>query len=434
MNRREFLAAMSAAGAAMFLPPFLSACGSGSSGTGGTSGQVTINWWHIQTTDPGKSFLQNLANQYMKAHPNVKINITILENQSFKQKLTTVMQSGSPPDLFHTWGGGVLFQYANAGLVQDITSYLQGSWGNSFDQSVLNIYGQNDKYYGVPWDNGAVVFWYNKALFAKAGITTTPTTWSEFLQTIKTLKAAGITPIALGEKDEWPGMYYWAYLSMRLGGKTAFEKAYNRTGSFTDLPFVKAGQYLQELVALQPFEKGFLGAAYSPDELNLMGNGKAAMELMGQWAPSNDASVAANKKGPDFGLFPFPMVEGGVGNPGDVMGGGAGWAVGKNAPIAETIDFLKFFTSPTNVVAMVKQGIAVPPMPVAEAAVTDPLRKEVDQLAAAAPYFQLYYDQYLPPAVGQVLLDQTQGLFAGTVTPQAAAKAIDDAVASSLSQ
>jgi raffinose/stachyose/melibiose transport system substrate-binding protein len=55
-------------------------------------------------------------------------------------------------------------------------------------------------------------------------------------------------------------------------------------------------------------------------------------------------------------------------------------------------------------------------------------------MVSNANYFQLYYDQYLPPAVGQVLLDQTQGLYAKTITPQAAAKAIDDSVASSLNQ
>lgn len=433
MKRREFLARVGAAGAALSIPSLISACGN--STTSSSGGPVTINWWHIQTTDPGKTFFQNLANQYMKAHSNVKIKITVIENQSFKQKLTTVMQSGSPPDLFHTWGGGVLFQYANAGLAQDITSYLQGSWGSSFHQSVLNIYGQNGHYYGVPWDNGAVLFWYNKAMFAQAGITTTPTTWTDFLQLVKKLQAAGITPLGLGEKDEWPGMYWWAYLATRIGGKAAFEKAYSRNGgAFTDPPFVEAGQYLQQLVKLNPFQKGYLGAAYDPDEESAIGNYHAAMELMGQWAPANDKSVATDKKGPDFGIFPFPMVEGGAGSVADVMGGGAGWAIGKNAPTAETIDFLKFFFSSANVTSLVKQGIAVPPMSVAEAAVTDPLRKEVDQMAAAAPYFQLYYDQYLPPAVGQVLLDQTQGLFAGTVTPQAAAKAIDDSVASSLNQ
>jgi raffinose/stachyose/melibiose transport system substrate-binding protein len=391
--------------------------------------------WHLNTADPGKSFFQNLANQYHKAHPNVQFKITILENASYKQKLTTVMQSGSPPDLFGTWGGGVLFQYANAGLVQDISSYLHGSWGSSFDQSVLNsIYSQNGKYYAVPTDNGAVVFWYNKALFTKAGITTPPTTWTEFLQTVKKLQAAGITPLALGEGEKWPGMYYWAYLCTRIGGKAAFQKAYSRSGgSFTDPPFVEAGQRLQELAALNPFQKGFLGSTY-PNEGTVMGNDHAAMELMGQWAPAVDQGAATNKKGPDLGIFPFPTVEGGAGNPTDVMGGGGGFAIGKNAPIPETVDFLKFMTSPANITQMVKLGVSVPPMPVAEALVTDPLRRELDSMAAAAPYLQLYYDQYLPPAVGQVLLDQTQALFAGTATPQAAAKAIDDSAASSLNQ
>ena len=58
---------------------------------------VTIEWWHISTLDPGKTLWQNLANQYMAAHPNVTIHITILENEAFKTKLTSVMQGGTPP-------------------------------------------------------------------------------------------------------------------------------------------------------------------------------------------------------------------------------------------------------------------------------------------------------------------------------------------------
>lgn len=431
MKRRDFLASAGAAGAALSLPSFLSACGNATSG-GSSNGKVTINWWHITTTDPGKTNWQNLANQYMKAHPNVKINITVLENQAFKSKLTTVMQSGSPPDLFLSWGGGVLFQYAKAGLVQDLATAMQGDWGSTFTPAALNVYSENGHIYGAPWDMGAVGFWYNKALFAQAKITTPPTTWTGLLQMIKTLQGAGITPLSLGEKEAWPGMYWWGYLASRIGGKAAFDKAYNRTGSFADQPFVQAGQYLQDLVALKPFQKGYLGASYT-DEQTIMGNSKAAMELMGQWAPGNDASNAADKKGPTFGFFPFPMVEGGAGNPTDVMGGCGGFAVGKNAP-PETVDFLKFLTNQKNSLYMATQGISLPPIKGAGSGVTDPLKQQVVQLAQNAPYFQLYYDQYLPPAVGQVLLDQTQGLYAGTVTPTAAAKAIDASVASSLTQ
>lgn len=410
----------------------LSSCGSAPTTATNPSSpaKVTINWWHIDTTDPGKTIWQNFANQYMKLHPNVTIKITILENEAFKSKLATDMQSGNPPDLFHSWGGGVLLQYAKAGLVKDITSDLQGDWGNSFNKSALDVYGQNGHYYGVPWDMGGIGFWYNKAFFAKAGITQTPTTWTEFLQDVQKLKAAGITPIALGEKDKWPGHYYWVYLAIRMGGQQAFTKAYNRTGSFADPPFVEAGKHLQELIALNPFQKGYLGATYT-DEYTLMGTGKAAMELMGQWAPTNDSSAATDKKGPEMGFFPFPSVDGEVGNPTDVLGGGGGFTIGKNAP-PQTIDFVKFLTSAQNERILAKQGVATPTVKGTSDALANPLLKSVAQMVANAPYFQLYYDQYLPPAVGQTVIDSVQGLYANSSTPDATAKAIESSAATEL--
>ncbi len=404
----------------------LVACGSTSSG----SGKVTINWWHINTTDPLKSAWQDLANQYMASHPNVTIKITVIENDPFKTKLNTAMQAGTPPDIFQSWGGGVLQQYAAAGLMKDITPELKsGGWGDSFSPAALNLYSDNGKYYGVPWDVGAVGFWYNKDLFTKAGIAAPPATWDDLLTDIKMLKTAGITPIALGEKDKWPGAFYWEYLAVRLGGKDAFNKAYSRSGgSFTDPAFVQAGQYLQQLTALQPFENGVLGASYD-DHQALMGNGKAAMELMGQWAPANDAAASTDKKGQQLGFFPFPSLPNQQGNPTDVLGGGNGFGIGKKAP-PEAVDFVKFLTSSVNQQSLAKTGALLPPVKGALSAVTDPNLQAVAQLVANAPYYQLYYDQFMSPAVGNTVNDQTQALFAGSATPQAAAAAIDASAAS----
>ena len=116
-----------------------------------------------------------MADQYTKDHPNVKINITVLDNQAFKDKLATVMQSGSPPDLFQSWGGGVLKQYADAGLVQDLTSAVkENGWGDSISPGALGLYSADGKVWGIPWDAGMVGFWYNKDLFKKAGIDNPP--------------------------------------------------------------------------------------------------------------------------------------------------------------------------------------------------------------------------------------------------------------------
>ena len=399
--------------------------------------KVTITWWHISTADEHKSLWQKLADEYTAAHTNVNIEITVLENEAFKTKLTTVMQSGEPPDIFQSWGGGVMNEYANAGLLKDITPDLDadgGAWRNTFAPGALGVYAYKDKNYGVPWDMGMIGFWYNKALFAEAGIEAPPTTWTELLEDVDALKAAGITPIALGEGDKWPGMHMWAYLVTRLGGKANFEGALLRTGSFTDGPFVKAGEMIQELVALEPFQDGFLGATYG-DEATAMGNGKAAMELMGQWAPAVQRDNSEDKEGigEDLGWFPFPMVEGGKGDPNDAVGGGNGFAIGKNAS-PEAIDFVKYLTRAESQVQLAEIGVAIPVVIGGEAGLTDPLMITLQQSLAKAQYFQLYYDQALPPAMGSVINDSTQGLFAGTLTPEQAAQAVEDSAMQELGE
>ena len=125
---------------------------------------VTIEWWHISKDDPGKTLFANIAAAYTAAHPNVKINITVLENEAFKTKLATQMQSGSPPDLFQSWGGGTMAAQADAGMLKDITADV-ASWKDTINPGAMSIYAYNDKQYGIPWDMGMIGFWYNKALF-----------------------------------------------------------------------------------------------------------------------------------------------------------------------------------------------------------------------------------------------------------------------------
>lgn len=389
--------------------------------------KVTITWWHIQVADDQKALWQQLTDDYMATHPNVNIEITVLENEAFKTKLTTVMQSGDPPDIFQSWGGGTMNEYANAGLLKDITADLdKDGWRDTFSPGALGVYSYQGKNYGVPRDMGAVGFWYNKDLFTQAGITNPPATWTELLEDVKIFKAAGITPIALGEGDKWPGAFWWEYLAVRIGGKAAFDAAYSHKGAFTDAPFVEAGAKLQELIALEPFEDGFLGLSW-PDEQVQMASSKAAMDLMGQWAPGafKDASVDKKGLGDKLGWFPFPAVEGGAGDPADALGGGNGFVIGKNAP-PEAVDFLKFLSSVDSQIAQAKIGLSVPVVKGAEVGLTDPMLVLVQKGAAAAKYFQLYYDQAMPPAVGSVVNDSVQGIFAGTLTPEQAAQAIED--------
>lgn len=393
--------------------------------------QVTINWWHITTAEDQAAVWQTLADEYMAMHPNVNIEITILENEAFKARLVTVMQAGDPPDLFQSWGGGVLWTYAEAGLVRNIAPELEGEWQDSFSaQAALELFGQNGEYYGVPWDWGAVGIFYNTELWAQAGLDpdNPPQTWTEFLAAVQALKDAGITPIAIGQGDQWPGHFWWVYLATRIGGGEAFLKAYDRSGSFADESFVQAGERLLELVELDPFAEGFLGMSYGDSQI-MMVNEEAAMELMGQWAPGA-YSGADTELGPQLlpklGWMPFPMVEGGAGNAGDVLGGGNGFAVGANAP-DEAIDFLKFLTSVEAQQAEMAGIYTVPTVAAAEAGIEDPITLRLLQARNEAPYFQLYYDQFLPPAIATAVLDAVAGLMGEQISPEEAASMIEDA-------
>ena len=372
---------------------------------------TVVNWWHIGTAANDRGMYQGWADAYMKLHPDVQVQITVLENEAFKSKLTTVMQSGDPPDLFHSWGGGVMAEYAKAGLLRDISKFVKGTaFGNSMAPGVWEVYSYNGKNYGVPFDMGAITFWYNKDLLAKAGYTSFPGDWDGFVAMVKKIKAAGITPIALGGGDKWPAMHMWSYIALRLGGGKLFQDTFTgkNTKGFEDPTFVKAGQMLADLAALKPFQDGFLGASY-PDEAALVGNGQAAMELMGQWAPNVEKDSSSTKAGlgDKLGTAPFPAIKGGRGQLTDNIGGGNGYAVGKNAPDA-AVDFLKFITNKENQIQQATTSGIIPTVKGADVGIKD---------------------QFLSPAAGGTVNDSVQTILAGTATPAKAMATIQAAFA-----
>ena len=401
----------------------------GCSGDGGESGSgKKIRWWHIANTDPMLSAWAEMAQRFEATHPGVKFEITPLENEAFKTKLTTVIQAGDPPDIFHSWGGGVLAQQAEAGMVKDLTADV-GQWRDTLIPTALDSYTIDGKTYASAVDTGMVGFWYNKEHFEKAGVSAPPATWTEYLEAVRKLKAASVTPIALAGKEKWPGHYYWAYLAMRVGGLEALQQAATDK-NFNTPDFVAAGTRLAELVALQPFQTGFLAAGYSTadGQAATMGNGKAAMELMGQWAPVVERDNSAGKKGlgDKLGFFAFPAVDGGKGKITDAFGGGGGYAVGKDAP-PEALEFLKFIAQPDNARIQAKTAGVLSVVTAAEDAVTDPNLKLVGEALTRTTGFQLYLDQAYAPAVGQQVNDSVAELLAGRTSPEKVVQAISAA-------
>ena len=403
--------------------------------TGAAAEPVTIEWWHIQNTDPMMTVWQDMANEFVEANPNVTINITVMENEAFKAALQTNLQAGEVPDLFQSWGGGGLREQVDAGLVQDITDLSSGFIGD-LNEGAVGLYQIDDVQYGIPFNLGMVGFWYNKDLFTEAGIDAPPATWDEFLEDVQALKDAGITPIAVGAGDKWPAHFYYSYLMIREGGEAAMNQVASDL-NFNTPEFVEAGNQLQRLIDLEPFQPGFLAAPWDgPDgESGAIGTGQAAISLMGQWGPgayANQSGIGtpedpiADRLPAEFGWFPFPAVEGGAGAGTDGFGGGDGFAVGKDAP-PEAVQFLEYITALDQAIRVGETGTTLPVTKGSEVSITDPYQLAVLEGLAEASFVQLYLDQFFSPELGAAVNDAVATLFAGTATPEEVTQAITDA-------
>jgi raffinose/stachyose/melibiose transport system substrate-binding protein len=390
--------------------------------------QVTV--LHVSDNAAQKAIWDEIAKDYNAAHPGVNVQFKYLENEAFKAKLPTMLQADeSRPDLFYSWGGGVMQAQDKAGFLKDITKDV-ASWESDLSPTAVDAFKVDGKVVGVPFEVGEVVFYYNKKLFEKAGVKAEDIkSWDDFLGAVKKLKAAGITPLVVGAGEKWPMHFYYSYLVMRIGGEHALADAKaGKDGGFKNATFVEAGKRLQELAALEPFQPGYLSTSHTQSS-GIFGDGKAAMDLMGQWLLGMQGPNATNGKGlaaEDIGILSFPVIEGGKGKATDTLGGINGWLVSKSAP-PEAIDFLKFFSQEKYAEEAAEKAAYIPVVKGSEAEFTDPLFKRLADDLSKTTYHQNYFDQDLGPSVGRVINDVSVAVAAGQTTPEAAAAAIQEA-------
>ncbi len=203
-----------AAGLVMALAGALaSGCSSGSSSAGGagSKGPVTIKAVLPPNTGPITAAdnlgLQKLTRQYETAHKNVTVE-WLPNNTTGITQANAAMESqasgGAAPDIVWEQYGPVTSGALPAGLLQNVKPYLdkpnpyvQGntSWLSLFSPTTVPYMtspnGDIDVILGSNVETG---MFYSKAAFAKAGITSPPATWADFMTDLGKLKSAGVTP------------------------------------------------------------------------------------------------------------------------------------------------------------------------------------------------------------------------------------------------
>jgi len=405
--------ALAAVALAVTVATGAAACSSGSSSSNGASSntssgssaaKVTLTWWNNANTQPLLGVFQNVVKQFQAAHPNITIQNVPMQNELFKTKITPALRGNSPPDIYQQWGSGQQATQVKSGKVADISSYVS-PWIGSLGTPATS-WQTSGKWYGVPYDLHVVGFWYRKDLFAKAGITSTPTTIPELESDDAKLRAHGITPVALGSKDGWPDAFWWEYFAVRECSPSTVTQAMSSV-SLSAPCFTKASADLNAFVKTNPFQTAFLATpaqSVPNSSVGLLANGKAAMELQGDWEPAAGAGLTSDKNfDSQLGWFPFPAVPGGAGNPKAVLGGGDGYSCTTGAAEPACATFLQYLTTPAVQRQIIGAGAGLPANPAATDALTVPAAKDAAAANSAAPYIAEYFDIALPTTPGQNL-------------------------------
>ena len=217
------------------------------------------------------------------------------------------------PDIFQSWGGSQMGDYADKGRLLDLTKELKNIPGSKAAQGAMTWKG---KIYGVAPFFAVAGLYVNEGLFKANGLKV-PKTIDEFEKVCDALKAKGIQPLACGAKDKWPPLHTYMYLVDRFGGIQAFNDAAARKARFDGDVFVKAAQLFQSWTKKGYYGSKPLGEAYGDADI-LMATGKAGMQLTGSWKIGQYSDKEFTDQ--TFGFYAFPEMAGGKGTVADVMG------------------------------------------------------------------------------------------------------------------
>jgi raffinose/stachyose/melibiose transport system substrate-binding protein len=381
-----------------------------------------LEFWYIDPGEKEKVYLEAVK-RFEQKHSDVQVKTLRISNDAYKQKLSVALSGGNPPDVFHSWGGGWLKEFADSGKVLELNGKIDQ---NKFNKLALDNATFNGKIYGAPLGLSVTLFFYNREIFGKYDLKP-PKTYEELLNVIDVLKRNKIIPIALANQTKWPGAYYLMYFADRLEGPELFDSAFKRTGrGFDDPGYIKAGEYIQDLVKHGAFNEGFNGIPYDAGQgRQLLYSGQAAMMLMSTSIINNIRQEAPNfEKKVD--IFPFPTVPGGKGDPSNLSGAtGPVWSASATTKYPDlAIDLINELTSLETAKAYADRTGSLAALKDVDS--SDSFMKKISKYVNNAKDIHMPYDQTLPPELAELHKDTTQALFGLTMTPEEAAKKMEE--------
>jgi raffinose/stachyose/melibiose transport system substrate-binding protein len=268
------------------------------------SGNLTYWYWAESDAPGANNWLKKEVALYEKAHPKVKISIVLQSTDTLTSAFTTASQTKSGPDIATQWATLPTLTPAWAGATVPISDYVPKSEWQNWISTSENMW--EGKLWAMPQYLIGIPFVWNKQLFKKAGLNPNvgPKTWADFLADAKKLKAAGITPFGMGNKDGYGGAWFFSLIGKQnlnsinelkdaMIGKQDFADP-KFSGFYQALADLKKKGYLNSDVASITFGQGF----------TLFGQKKVAMS----WGTDGNVAQWEGQVGAkNMGVGPIPI-------------------------------------------------------------------------------------------------------------------------------
>ncbi|MCX4742051.1 ABC transporter substrate-binding protein [Streptomyces antibioticus] len=420
-----------AAGAVvMSLALAATACGGGSStdGEGSNDSPKTLTYWASNqgaSIEIDKKVLQPELDKFEK-QTGIKVKLEVVPWSDLLNRILTATTSGQGPDVLNignTWSASL--QATGALLPWDDANFAKIGGKDRFVASALGSTGAEGKDpAAVPLYSMAYALYYNKEIFADAGITKPPATWDELVADGKKIQAKGKQVLGAEGANVSENVHHVFTFAKQHGAD--FFTADGKPDFTSDGAVAAVKQYVDLMAKDKAIPVG--NAEYAQNQsVSDFAKGKTAM-LLWQSASANLKSQGMSEDA--YGIAPVPVQSGapGTGKQVNSMVAGINISVFKNSDNLDgATKFVKFMTSDEEQKILNTAYSSIPPVAAAQtdAAFNSPatavLKDTLAKSAAALP--QVADESQFETAVGTAVKELFADAAAGRAVTTASVKA-----------
>lgn len=388
----------------------------GGNGEAGEQDEMVLRFFHRWPMEPRFSYFNSIAAEFEQDNPGIRIEMDMVENESYKEKIRVLVSSDDIPDVFVSWSDSFALNLVQSGRIRPLNDLLEQDpqFADTIIPSQIKPFTFDNTVYGIPLTIDGKVLVYNKAMWNEAGIGEEPRNFDELLSVLDQFRSQGYeVPILEGLANPWAISHYLGTMFQRFLSPDVLAEDYNESsGQFTHPGYGIVIDRFMQLV-------DFMGpAATSLTHTEVRNQFIAGRLPMAYMQLAEFGYIEAVDDAPEYGFFNFPPFSDGQGDPTLLTGAPEGFMMSTSVRyVEETEGFFKYLFSEDNAYRFVKDIGA--PVAVAGAVTSDnafpTLVQAVDMInesGGSAPWF----DNAVNIRIADAFMRGVQSAAAGDMT------------------